>query len=44
MMNAFIVKNADESFDQYYNQMRKRKGGHTNAHGAAGGSLDNTMA
>ena len=26
MMNSFIVKNADESFDTYYHQMRRRKG------------------
>ncbi|MFS8160533.1 MAG: hypothetical protein ACMG6E_10090 [Candidatus Roizmanbacteria bacterium] len=25
MYNSFIIKNADESFDQYYHQMRKRK-------------------
>ena len=29
MQNSFIIKNADESFDAYYAQMRKRKmGGH----------------
>jgi len=27
MKNAFIIKNADHSFDLYYQQMRKRKGG-----------------
>ena len=27
MKNAFIIKNADVSFDQYYTMMRKRKGG-----------------
>lgn len=26
MMNSFIVKNADESFDTYYHQMKRRKG------------------
>lgn len=25
MMNSFIIKNADSSFDQYYYQMKKRK-------------------
>ena len=25
MQNSFIIKNADESFDAYYHQMRKRK-------------------
>ena len=25
MQNSFIIKNADESFDAYYAQMRKRK-------------------
>lgn len=27
MQNSFIIKNADESFDAYYMQMRKRKNG-----------------
>ena len=27
MMNSFIIKNADQSFDQYYASMKKRKGG-----------------
>lgn len=37
MQNSFIIKNADESFDVYYHQMKKRKAqGH--AH-----SLDNSM-
>jgi len=27
MQNTFIIKNADESFDAYYAQMRKRKFG-----------------
>jgi len=27
MQNSFIIKNADESFDAYYAQMRKRKMG-----------------
>eukprot|EP00350_Pseudokeronopsis_sp_OXSARD2_P007261 CAMPEP_0170553644 /NCGR_PEP_ID=MMETSP0211-20121228/11485_1 /TAXON_ID=311385 /ORGANISM="Pseudokeronopsis sp., Strain OXSARD2" /LENGTH=80 /DNA_ID=CAMNT_0010862121 /DNA_START=1229 /DNA_END=1468 /DNA_ORIENTATION=- len=26
MINSFIIKNADESFDNYFNQMKKRKG------------------
>ena len=25
MQNSFIIKNADKSFDDYYQQMRKRK-------------------
>lgn len=25
MMNSFIIKNADQSFDQYYASMKKRK-------------------
>jgi hypothetical protein len=25
MMNSFIIKNADTSFDQYYSSMKKRK-------------------
>lgn len=25
MMNSFLIKNADTSFDSYYNQMRKKK-------------------
>jgi hypothetical protein len=25
MYNSFIIKNADESFDQYYHSMKKRK-------------------
>ncbi len=28
MQNTFIIKNADESFDQYYQQMKRRKLGH----------------
>lgn len=27
MYNSFIIKNADESFDQYYHSMKKRKHG-----------------
>mmetsp|Transcript_1266 Transcript_1266/g.2291 ORF Transcript_1266/g.2291 Transcript_1266/m.2291 type:complete len:474 (-) Transcript_1266:82-1503(-) len=34
MQNSFIIKNADESFDAYYTQMRKRKLG--------GGGMHNT--
>ena len=38
MRDSFIIKNADESFDLYYQQMRKRKlGGQTNTMG-----MDNT--
>ena len=34
MRDSFIIKNADESFDLYYQQMRKRKlGGQTNTMG-----------
>ena len=25
MQNSFIIKNADESFDQYYTQMKRRR-------------------
>jgi hypothetical protein len=32
MQNSFIIKNADDSFDAYYVQMKKRKAHHT-AHG-----------
>ena len=35
MQNSFIIKNADESFDAYYTQMRKRKQGM--------GGMDNSM-
>lgn len=28
MQNTFLIKNADQSFDAYYQQMRKRKAGH----------------
>jgi hypothetical protein len=28
LKNAFIIKNADASFDQYYNMMKKRKSPH----------------
>ena len=42
MQNTFIIMNADESFDQYYAQMRKRKAGMTgnmeNSIGHNGGS------
>ena len=27
MQNTFLIKNADQSFDAYYQQMRKRKAG-----------------
>jgi hypothetical protein len=26
MMNSFIIKNADQSFEHYYHSMKKRKG------------------
>jgi len=32
MQNSFIIKNADESFDAYYAQMRKRKLGSHGGH------------
>lgn len=31
MQNTFLIKNADHSFDAYYQQMRKRKAGHFGA-------------
>jgi len=37
MQNSFIIKNADETFDVYYQQMRKRK------FAQGGGGLDGTM-
>lgn len=39
MQNSFIIKNADDSFDAYFHQMRKRK------YGQGGGQpgLDGTM-
>lgn len=37
MQNSFIIKNADESFDAYFHQMRRRKIGQGNA------NLDGTM-
>lgn len=37
MQNSFIIKNADESFEAYFQQMRRRKlGGHQN-------NMDGTM-
>ena len=36
MQNTFIIMNADESFDQYYAQMRKRKAGMT-------GTMENSI-
>ena len=39
MQNTFIIKNADESFDAYYAQMRKRKLGQVSH---AGGNFDNS--
>lgn len=30
MQNTFIIKNADESFDAYFHQMRRRKIGQGN--------------
>ena len=39
MQNSFIIKNADESFDAYWGQMRRRKigQGNTNMDGTSGG-------
>lgn len=37
MQNSFIIKNADESFEAYFQQMRRRKQGGHNA------NMDNTM-
>lgn len=38
MQNSFIIKNADESFEAYFQQMRRRKlGGHNT------NNMDNTM-
>ena len=31
MQNTFLIKNADTSFDAYFQQMRKRKAGHFGA-------------
>ena len=31
MQNTFLIKNADQSFDAYFQQMRKRKAGHFGA-------------
>lgn len=44
MQNTFIIKNADESFDAYYAQMRKRKlGGMANPDSTMGGGYSATM-
>lgn len=37
MLNSFIIKNADESFEAYFQQMRRRK------LGGAGNTMDHTM-
>ena len=37
MQNSFIIKNADESFEAYFQQMRRRK------LGGAGNTMDHTM-
>lgn len=42
MQNSFIIKNADESFDAYHQQMRKRKLAGTNAGDTMGGSIGNS--
>lgn len=39
MQNSFIIKNADESFDAYHQQMRKRKLAGTNVGDTMGGSM-----
>ena len=36
MKNAFIIKNADVSFDQYYQMMKKRKSPHASPSKLAG--------
>ena len=36
MQSSFIIKNADESFDAYYQIMKKRKLGGTNMDGTMG--------
>lgn len=38
MQNSFIIKNADESFEAYFQQMRRRKLG-----GAGATNMDHTM-
>ena len=47
MMNSFIIKNADTSFDQYYTTMKKRKQTHNQSnafyqHNTSTGSIDNS--
>lgn len=37
MRDSFIIKNADSSFDAYYQSMRKRKAAGLTAHGLEGG-------
>lgn len=43
MQNSFIIKNADESFDTYYTQMRKRKQGMGGMDNSMGAAAANTM-
>jgi len=40
MKNSFIIKNADPSFEQYYNSMRKKR---TNAANAAASVLNSSL-
>lgn len=42
MQNSFIIKNADESFDAYFHQMRRRKTTGANFD-ATGGNASATM-
>jgi hypothetical protein len=42
MQNSFIIKNADESFDHYYQQMKRRR--HLVSGFTQGGGLDTSMA
>ena len=44
MQNSFIIKNADDSFDAYFTQMRRRKTqGGGNMDGTMGGNASATM-
>jgi hypothetical protein len=39
MQNTFIIKNADESFDAYFQTMKKRKAGTSNYDGGMSATL-----
>ena len=43
MQNSFIIKNADESFEAYFQQMRRRKLGGSNTYDAAMGGQSATL-